>query len=128
LDKEELMAADIRRWVAAAKRTKRVRYKIEGSKERPRLTVFRSNKNIFAQLIDDGSGLTICQASTVDKGFRRESGKPFDQGLAHEVGMRLAERAKEKNVVKVVFDRGPYLYHGKIKALANGARKGGLVF
>lgn len=110
------------------KRTKRMRYKIAGNPERHRLTVFRSNKNIFAQIIDDNQGATLVQASTLDKGFRRKQGDPFTRETAREVGKRLAARAKELNITKVVFDRGPYLYHGKVKALADGAREGGLDF
>ncbi len=110
------------------KRTRRMRYKIAGNPDRHRLTVFRSNKNIFAQIIDDAHGMTLVQASTLDKGFRRKTGDPFNKDTAREVGRRLAARAKELNITKVVFDRGPYLYHGKVKALADGAREGGLDF
>jgi large subunit ribosomal protein L18 len=92
------------------------------------LTVFRSNKNIFAQIVDDKTGQTVVCASTLDKGFRSKPGDPFNKDTARQVGKRIAERAKEKNVTKVVFDRGPYLYHGKIRALAEGAREGGLDF
>lgn len=110
------------------KRTSRIRHKIADNRDRHRLTVFRSNKNIFAQIIDDKKGVTLVQASTLDKGFRRKAGDPFNKDTAREVGRRLAARAKEANVTKVVFDRGPYLYHGKVRALADGAREGGLVF
>ncbi|HMK33563.1 MAG TPA: 50S ribosomal protein L18 [Desulfomonilaceae bacterium] len=109
-------------------RARRVRFKVAGNRERHRLTVFRSNKNIFAQIVDDISGVTLVQASTLDKGFRRKAGDPFNKNVAREVGKRIAARAKEKNIEKVVFDRGPYLYHGKIKALADGAREEGLNF
>ncbi|MEW6350408.1 MAG: 50S ribosomal protein L18 [Thermodesulfobacteriota bacterium] len=120
--------ADISRSVASDKRAKRVRYTIRGTSARPRITVFRSNRNIFAQIIDDSRGVTLCQASTMDKDFRRKAGEPFTKDLARQVGRRLAERAKEQNIVTVVFDRGPYLYHGKVRALADGAREGGLDF
>ncbi|MBI5252453.1 MAG: 50S ribosomal protein L18 [Desulfomonile tiedjei] len=110
------------------KRTRRMRYRIAGNPDRQRLTVFRSNKNIFAQIIDDAKGVTLVQASTLDKGFRRKAGDPFNRDTAREVGRRLATRAKELNITKVIFDRGPYLYHGKVKALADGAREGGLDF
>jgi len=110
------------------KRMRRMRFKIAGNRARHRLTVFRSNKNIFAQIIDDTNGVTLAQASTMDKGFRRNAGDPFNKATAREVGKRLAARAKDLNITKVVFDRGPYLYHGKVKALADGARDGGLDF
>ena len=113
---------------ARKKRTRRVRYRIAGNSERRRLTVFRSNRNIFAQIVDDEAGVTLVQASTLDKGFRRQSGQPFNRDLAREVGKRIASRALELNIGKVVFDRGAYLYHGKVKALADGAREAGLEF
>ena len=110
------------------KRSKRVRYRIAGTGERLRLTVFRSNKNIFAQIVDDRRGVTVASASTLDKELRKKAGSPFNKETAREVGKRIAERAKENNVERVVFDRGQYLYHGKVKALAEGAREGGLDF
>jgi large subunit ribosomal protein L18 len=110
------------------KRTRRIRFKIIGGTKRPRLTVFRSNKNIYAQIIDDTNGVTLAHASTLDKEFRKKPGDPFTKDTAREVGKRIAARAKEKNIVKVVFDRGSYLYHGKVKALADGAREAGLDF
>ena len=122
------MGRDVRKSEAKAKRAKRVRFHIRGTSERPRLTVFRSNKNIFAQLVDDTKGMTLVCASTVEKEFRKKPGDPFNRGAAREVGKRIAERAKEINVQKVVFDRGPYLFHGKVKALADGAREAGLDF
>ncbi len=111
-----------------AKRIKRVRLPMRTRADRPRLTVFRSNRNICAQIIDDRSGVTLAAASTLDKGFRKKPGTAFTRETAREVGKRLAGLATEKNVAKVVFDRGPYLYHGKVKALADGAREGGLDF
>lgn len=122
------MSRDLAKTSSRKKRTKRVRYKVIGKGDRPRLTVFRSNKNIFAQIVDDKTGHTVVCASTLDKGFRPKPGDPFNRQTARDVGKRIAERAKEKNVTKVVFDRGPYLYHGKIRALAEGAREGGLDF
>jgi large subunit ribosomal protein L18 len=110
------------------KRTKRVRFKIGENRLRHRLTVFRSNRNIFAQIIDDSKGRTLVQASTLDTGFRKKSGDPFNKEVAREVGKRIAQRAVEQQITKVVFDRGPYLYHGKVQALAEGAREGGLDF
>jgi large subunit ribosomal protein L18 len=122
------MASDSDRTASRRKRAGRVRSKIGSAGDRPRLTVYRSNRNIFAQIIDDGRGVTLVAASTLDKGFRKEKGNPFGKDAAKEVGKRLAERAKEKNIEKVVFDRGAYLYHGKVRALAEGAREGGLDF
>lgn len=122
------MAADIRRAASRKKRAARIRYRIKGTGERPRLSVFRSNRNIFAQIIDDTQGKTLCQASSLDKDARKKPDVAFNRDLAREVGKRLAEKAKEQNIVRVVFDRGPYLYHGKVKALADGAREEGLDF
>lgn len=122
------MAGDTNKRSSRLKRAKRVRAKIRGTAERPRLTVFRSNKNISAQIVDDRNGITLAAASTLDKNFRKKAGEAFSKDVAKEVGQRLAALAKEKNILKVVFDRGAYLYHGKIKALADGAREGGLEF
>lgn len=122
------MAGDVDKDSARNKRGARVRYRVSGRVDRPRLTVFRSNKNIFAQIIDDRRGITLASASTLDKGFRKKPGQAFDKDMARDVGRRIAERAKQINVEKVVFDRGPYLYHGKVRALAEGAREGGLDF
>lgn len=122
------MASETEKSSSRGKRTRRVRYKIGCNRERPRLTVFRSNKNIFAQIIDDRKGVTLVQASTLDKEFRKKPGDPFNADTARQVGKRIAARAKEQNIVKIVFDRGSYLYHGKVKALADGARDGGLDF
>ena len=109
---------------ARARRHRRIRGKISGSAERPRLVVFRSNKGISAQLIDDDSGKTLAGASWV--GLKSFSGNKTDQ--ATEVGKTLAAAAKEAGVETCVFDRGGYLYHGRVKALAEGAREGGLKF
>ena len=122
------MAGDSNKRSSRLKRAKRVRAKIKGTSDRPRLTIFRSNKNIFAQIVDDRNGVTIVAASTLDKDFRKKPGEAFNKDTAKQVGQRLAALAKEKNILKVVFDRGAYLYHGKIKALADGAREGGLNF
>ena len=106
-------------------RTKRgIRQKISGTAERPRLTVFRSNRNIYAQLIDDVAGQTLASASTLEAGH--EAASPVASGEV--VGMRLAERALQSGIQSVVFDRNGYRYHGRIKSLAEGARKGGLTF
>jgi large subunit ribosomal protein L18 len=110
---------------ARLRRHRRVRGKVRGTAERPRLFVFRSNRGIFAQLIDDDAGKTIAGASWMElpKSFK---GDKTEQ--AAEVGKRLAAAAKKAGVEAVVFDRGGYLYHGRVKALAEGAREGGLSF
>ena len=107
------------------KRHKRVRAKISGTPERPRLDVFRSEKHIYAQLIDDVNGNTLCSASSVEKDFE---GVGSNKEAAKKVGMTVAERAKEKGIEEVVFDRGGYIYHGRVQALAEGAREGGRKF
>ena len=122
------MAKDIVKSVSRVSRARRVRSRVTSATGRPRLSVFRSNKNIFAQIIDDRTGTTLAASSTLDKGHGRKEGAGFTKEAARDVGKRLAEKAKEKNIEKVVFDRGPYLYHGKVKALAEGAREGGLSF
>ena len=107
------------------KRHARVRTKITGTTERPRLNVFRSNKHIYAQLIDDTQGVTIVSASTMDKDFTGNAGNLEAAAL---IGETIAKRAVEKNVKSIVFDRGGYLYHGRVKALAEAARENGLEF
>lgn len=107
------------------KRHKRVRAKISGTPERPRLNVFRSETNIYAQIIDDVKGVTLCAASTLDKEF---TGKGSNKEAAREVGKLIAKRAAEKGITEVVFDRGGYIFHGRVKELADGAREGGLNF
>jgi large subunit ribosomal protein L18 len=105
----------------------RVRAKVAGTAERPRLNVFRSLNHIYAQVIDDASATTLASASTVvKKGEEKKTGGNIEAAAA--VGKLIAERAKDKGVTKVVFDRGGYLYHGRIKALADAAREGGLEF
>ena len=106
------------------KRHGRVRSKISGTAECPRLNVFRSNKNIYAQLIDDVAGVTLASASTVDKDISGEN-KTED---AKAVGASIAKKANEKGIKEVVFDRGGYLYHGRVAALAEAARENGLEF
>ena len=107
------------------KRHKRVRAKISGTPEMPRLNVFRSEANIYAQVIDDVNGVTLASASSLDKAIEGYGGN-IDAATA--VGKLVAERAKAKGIETVVFDRGGYLYHGRVKALAEGAREGGLKF
>lgn len=104
---------------------RRIRKKISGSAERPRLAVYFSNKNVYAQLIDDQSGKTLAAASTLDKGIGTHLA---NEATAKQVGELIATRAKEKNIASVVFDRGGFIYHGKVKALADAAREGGLKF
>ena len=110
---------------ARLQRHKRVRAKISGTAERPRLDVFRSAKNIYAQVIDDVSGVTLVSASTTEKDFSVYGG---NKDAAKKVGQLVAERCKAKGIENVVFDRGGYLYHGRVKELAEGAREGGLQF
>ena len=110
---------------ARVKRHKRVRGKISGTAERPRLNVFRSNTNIYAQLIDDVKGVTLAAASSLDKEI---SGNGGNKEAAKEVGKLLAKKATDKGIAEVVFDRGGYVYHGRVKELAEGAREGGLKF
>ena len=107
------------------KRHKRVRGKISGTPERPRLNVFRSETNIYAQVIDDVSGKTLVSASSLEKDFACEGTK---SDAAKKVGKLVAERAKAAGITTVVFDRGGYVYHGRVQALAEGAREGGLEF
>ena len=106
-------------------RHKRVRGKVSGTPERPRLNVFRSETNIYAQLIDDTKGITLVSANSLEKGFECDGTKT---DAAKKVGEVIAERAKAKGIDTVVFDRGGYVYHGRVKALAEGAREGGLQF
>lgn len=114
--------------IARKRRHRRIRNRISGTAQRPRLNVFRSLDHIYAQVIDDVAGVTLASASTVDKGLRSEVvGKPKKE-QATMVGKAIAERAKSAGISTVLFDRGGYLYHGRIKALADGAREGGLDF
>lgn len=108
------------------KRHARVRRKISGTAARPRLNVFRSNKHIYAQLIDDVNSVTIVSASSMEKDFGSES--KADTAAAVRVGEMIAKKAVEKDVKSVVFDRGGYLFHGRVKALADSARENGLEF
>ncbi len=110
---------------ARARRHARVRAKISGTAACPRLNVFRSAKHIYAQVIDDVTGTTLCAASSMSKGFEGNGGNV--EG-AKKVGAMIAELCKEKGIEEVVFDRGGYVYHGRVQALADGAREGGLKF
>jgi large subunit ribosomal protein L18 len=110
---------------ARLKRHKRVRSKISGTAECPRLNVFRSTNNIYAQLIDDVKGVTLCSASSLDKEIDVYGG---NKEAARKVGELIAKRAADKGISEVVFDRGGYIFHGRVKELAEGAREGGLKF
>jgi len=106
----------------------RVRKKIRGSGDRPRLNVFRSAKHIYAQVIDDDQGRTLASASTVDKEIREAKRNGGNLAAAKVVGSRVAERATRQGIKRVVYDRGGYVFHGRVKALADAAREGGLEF
>jgi large subunit ribosomal protein L18 len=106
----------------------RIRKKIRGTPLRPRLAVFRSQGHIYAQVIDDDASRTLCAASSLDKDLRAKSKRGGSVAAAKDVGALLASRAKEKGIAAVVFDRGGFQYHGRIKALADAAREGGLKF
>ena len=107
------------------KRHKRVRGKISGTAARPRLAVYRSNAHISAQIIDDVAGVTLVSASTLEKSFE---GIGSNKAAARQIGNIIAKRALEKNITTVIFDRGGYIYHGRVSELAEGAREGGLKF
>ena len=109
-------------------RHKRVRKTVIGTPQRPRLNVFRSSKHITAQIIDDTSGSTLVAVASSAKEMREQVKKGWSKGAARTVGKVLAQKAKEKGIAAVVFDRGGYLYHGRVKELAEGAREGGLKF
>jgi len=109
-------------------RHNRIRNKITGTPERPRLNIFKSSKHIYAQVIDDATGTTLVSASTQDKELREKVAELTKQEAAKLVGKTVGERAKEKDINAVVFDRGGYLYHGRVKLLAEGARESGLEF
>lgn len=111
--------------VARLHRHRRVRGKVSGTAQRPRLNVFRSTNHIYAQLIDDVQGVTLAAASTLDKEIAGYGG---NKEAARKVGLLIAKKAADKGITEVVFDRGGYIYHGRVKELAEGAREGGLKF
>jgi large subunit ribosomal protein L18 len=119
---------EIDRRVSRLRRHKRVRRHVIGTSERPRLNVFRSLNHIYAQVIDDAEGHTLVSASTVDPEVQKQIGELTKTDQARVVGKVLAERALSQGVKQVVFDRGGYRYHGRVKALADAAREGGLEF
>ena len=114
------------RQLSRKRRHQRVRKKVTGSPERPRLNVFRSSKHIYAQVIDDQSGKTLVAASTLDPQLRLELNHGGNREAARKVGALVANRAVDKGIKDVVFDRGGYLYHGRVRELADGAREAGL--
>lgn len=121
------MARTNNKEVSRQKRVKRIRKKIVGTTERPRLRVFKSSRHIYAQIIDDSTGNTLAAFSTLQNEISAADLKG-KTAQANKVGLYLAEKAKAKGIEKVVFDRGGFIYHGRIKALSDGAREGGLVF
>jgi len=118
----------LRKQALRERRHERVRKKVSGTSERPRLAVFRSEHHIYAQVIDDTAGRTLAAASTMDKGLKSEVTYGGEVEAAKRVGQLLAERAKESVVTRVVFDRGGFAYHGRVAALADAARESGLEF
>lgn len=116
------------RAIAWAKRKVRVRKKLSGTPERPRLTVFRSARHIYAQIVDDSAGVTLVAASSVEDTFRGQAKFESKVAAANFVGKTVAQRALEKGIKKVVFDRNGFMYHGRIKAISDGAREAGLDF
>ncbi|MCE5334459.1 MAG: 50S ribosomal protein L18 [Desulfobacteraceae bacterium] len=116
------------REVARLKRKKRIRRKVEGTEQRPRLTVFRSDKHIYAQIINDVTGATLVSASTLSPEYKDAEKEKGKVGAAKRVGELVAQKALDKGIAKVVFDRNGFIYHGRIQALADAARKKGLDF
>lgn len=116
------------REVARSKRKMRIRKKVSGTLERPRLTVFRSDKHIYAQIIDDTQGVTLVAVSTVSPEYKETAAPEGKLGAAKRIGELIAGKAKDKGVSKVVFDRNGYIYHGRVQALADAAREAGLEF
>ena len=114
------------RSAARIKRQARIRKKIKGTPERPRLSVFRSAKHVYAQVIDDTAGATLATASSVEKDFKAQDKFENKKAAAAYVGKLVAERALDKGIKKVVFDRNGFLYHGRVKAISDGAREAGL--
>lgn len=123
------MGKPSKRAEARLKRKKRIRKKLFGTTERPRLCVFRSTRHIYVQVIDDIQGRTLASASSMEKQIRDEKAAIGDKiAMASHVGKLIAERTKEKGIKQIVFDRNGFLYHGRVKALSDGAREGGLDF
>lgn len=116
------------REVARRRRQRRVRKKVRGTDESPRLCVFRSNKHIYAQVVSDENGMTLASVSTLSKELRGAFKKSKGIEAAKQIGLALAKVCKEKNITSVVFDRNGFLFHGRVKAVAEGAKEGGLAF
>jgi len=117
-----------RKSLMRVKRHDRARFYLSGTTQRPRLAVFRSLNNIYAQIIDDDKGVTLASASSIEKVAREKNVKGGNKQGARAVGTMIAERAKEKGIASVIFDKGGFKYHGRVKELADGARAGGLQF
>lgn len=122
------MSTTKKKSVSRTRRKRSIRGKLSGTAERPRLTVFRSNKHIYAQVIDDVAGKTLAAFSTANEGVRESVGEKKKTEVAQIVGQKLAEKCKELSIESVVFDRNGFIYHGRVKAVAEGAREGGLRF
>jgi large subunit ribosomal protein L18 len=122
------MGTQNKKQLARSKRQRRVRKKVKGTPERPRLSVFRSAKHIYAQIIDDTEGRTLVACASTEEAFKSLEKPENKCGAATTVGKMIAERAKEKGIEKVVFDRNGFLYHGRVKAVSDGAREAGLKF
>jgi large subunit ribosomal protein L18 len=117
----------LKKIIARESRHKRIRKKISGTSQKPRMCIYKSNKHIYVQLIDDSEGITLTSASTVEKDFSAEIKPSCNIANAKKIGSIIADRAKLKGINTVVFDRGGYIYHGRIKALADSAREKGLI-
>jgi large subunit ribosomal protein L18 len=122
------MMANKRGNIARLRRKVRVRKKVQGTDERPRICVFRSNKHVYAQVISDNQGVTLASVSTLSKDLLGTAMSNKGVSAAKQVGIALAKVCKEKNITRAVFDRNGFLYHGQVKAVADGAREGGLEF
>jgi len=122
------MGTENKKQLARVKRQRRVRKKVKGTSERPRLSVFRSAKHIYAQIIDDSEGRTLVACASTEEAFKNLGTPENKRNAAETVGKMIAERAKEKGIEQVVFDRNGFLYHGRVKAVSDGAREAGLKF
>ena len=122
------MANTSEKYISRLKRKKRIRKKMTGTEDRPRLNIFRSASHIYAQIINDIEGNTIVSASTLEKEFKDTGKKAGNKDAAVTIGKMVAKRALDKGITKVVFDRNGFLYHGRVKALSDGAREAGLQF
>jgi large subunit ribosomal protein L18 len=121
-------SSQLQKFYARDKRAMRVRKKLRGCLEKPRMSVFKSNKHLYVQLINDEQSATVASASTMQKAFREGDKSSKNKDIARQLGLKIAELAKEQNIQSVVFDRGHFKYHGLVAAIAEGAREGGLQF